>query len=206
MENTFNVDKHEQYKEVLKYLDIPIIDKELKKSKLWSLMGDKSFLRMEEEAGNHEDPNSVYVRYTRQFGLPFRVKTRKLNIEKKYNLYDLMFNLALEKDLPIHPFTHSEENINKYKVIDHFGIHFDRPGELFHFLPTGVKHGESEYNKEICSYDWKMVNLNDGKPFFTVMSIDDVKHFCEKWNKKYTFQLEGTNGELFAEVLTYWLL
>lgn len=222
MNNNFNKEYHDSYNKILEWLEIPLIDKELKKSILWKKLGDITFLKMEEEASQSDDPDGVYFRYIRQYGLSFRIKKRKLDLEKKFNLDELVFDLVLEKERPsfVKDMTtgkmlpdfqgynekYYEKYREQYKVIDHFGIFFDKSGEIFHFLPNGVQHGESEYNRELCSYDWENIDLNDGKPFFTLMSIEEIRYFCTKWNQKYKFKLEGTNSEFFAEVLTYWLL
>lgn len=179
MDNTFNTDKHYLYNQILEGLKIPFIDHDMKKSKLWKSMGDTAFLQMEEEILNNPDNSqAIYLRYMRQYGTPFKIKKRKINLSK-YNLVgDGTFDT------------------------NHYGIHFDNKGTLFHFLPNGINFGPDEYNKEICSYDWISIN---NKPFFTLMSVDEIKQFCKKWDKKIKYKFESLDSELFVEVLAYWL-
>ncbi len=180
MDNTFDLDNHDKYTQVLDSLEIPIIDKELKKAKLWSLMGIIIFLSREDEVNaldsndpdKYEKEQNIYLRYTRQFGSVFRIKKRKLDLKKNYNLD---------------------------KIIDHYGIFFDNNEVMFHLLPDGVRYGNKEYNREVTN-EWELVDLNNGKPFFTLMDIDEISSLCKKWN------LEQNDIELFAYVMAYWLL
>jgi len=199
MNNQFDVKNHERYNLVLQDLDIPFIDVELKKSKLWKILGDDRFLKMEDEAFNSDNPELVYLRYTRQNGIPFTVKLRKLNIMKRYDLDDIKEN---------DPFV-SIDGINKIKqangVIDHYGVHFDSKGNIFHFLPDGVHSGSAEYDKELCSDEWKTIDINDGKPFFTLMSIDEINMFCKRWDEVMKYQFSGHDSKFFSYTLAYWL-
>ena len=199
MNNQFDAKNHERYNSVLKEIDIPFIDTELKKSKLWKILGDERFLKMEQEAFNSDNPDLIYLRYIRQYGTPFTIKTRKLNIMKKFNLDEIIEN---------NPFA-SIDGINKVKnnngIIDHYGIHFDNKGELFHFYPDGVHFGQAEYNKELCSDEWKVININDKKPFFTLMTIDEIVSFCNKWNNTIVYEFNGHDSKFFSYVLAYWL-
>jgi len=63
----------------------------------------------------------------------------------------------------------------------------------------------NEYNKQLCSDEWKNLDINDGKPFFTLMTMNEIESFCKKWENKIGYQLEGFNSNLFTSVLAYWL-
>jgi hypothetical protein len=198
MENKFDIDNHEYYNGVLHKLGLPVIDVELKKSKLWKLLGDDRFLKMEQEAFNG-DSNMVYMRYVRQNGTAFTIKYRSLNLEKKYNLHEM-----IESDPRLINDDH-DEMYDKYRIIIHYGIHFDSKGTIYHFCPDGVRYGQAEYDKELCSDEWKPCDVNKEKAFFTLMTIDEINIFCKKWNELIKYQLNDYNGKLFACVLAYWL-
>ena len=180
MDNTFDIENHDFYKDILQKIDVPFIDTELKKSKLWKLIGDDKFVKMEQDVFKSDDLNKIYMRYTRQFGIPFTIKARKIDLEK----YDPLC---------------------KNTIVDHYAVHFDNKGEIFHFCPDGVHHGGKEYNKELCSDEWKIIDINDSKPFFTLMSIDEIESFCNKWDAKIKHHLDGYNSNVFASVLAFWL-
>jgi hypothetical protein len=71
--------------------------------------------------------NTIIDRYYRQYGIPFKIKKRQLNLSR-YNLGD--------------------------NTIIHYALFFDKSGYIYHYLPDGIKYGEREYNKQISSYDW----------------------------------------------------
>jgi hypothetical protein len=110
--------------------------------------------------------------------------------------------MALHREWPM---SEASKYKDKYREIDHYAIHFDTKGEIFHFLPYGVKSGPDEYNREVVN-EWEVMDLNNGKPFFTLMNIEEIKQFCKKWDKNISYQLSGTSSDFFVELLTYWLL
>lgn len=122
-------------------------------------------------------------RYTRQYGKPFRIKKRKLDIRRYYKI--------------------KKQYDKEHYYYDHHCLFFDNQGLVYHFTPLGIKQGKEEYNKEISSYDFEGDNK---KPFYTFVSEEEIDNFIKKFSKYYKYRLGLNNSELFVNLLAYYLI
>ena len=187
--------EEQTYKDILKVLKIRKLTLDEKVDRLGDIlkngrydeflnkiMGNNDQLNNQEEL-LQKQKETVY-QYTKFHGSPFLLKSRKLDLERYY--YDTASN----------------------SFIPHFGIFFEKGHTMYHFIPLGVKSGESEYNKEATN-DWKLSDDNKNGAFFTLIKPNEIEYFVKKWNenarlKKYSYRYK--TSKIFAYTLLYWLI
>lgn len=168
---------------ILEELGVKKMSKFEKLKRLKSNMTLAQFSNMKrevEQATDEDKKMDIIFRNVRQHGTPFKVKKRLLNLGK-YSRLD-------------------------GREIDHYGIFFEKSGILYHYLPTGVRYGEKEYNREICSYyEWKPVLENLNKAYFTLMEHWEIEDFVNRWENKFEYDALLNSSQIFVAVLSYWL-
>ncbi len=130
--------------------------------------------------------NTILQNYSKfNGGLPFVIKTRKLDISK--------YNETLHKNYPPESF------------VDHVGIFFNTTNTIYHYTPDGVKSGASECDKEESSYDWTIHELTRNGALFTLITHDEIKLFVDKWARYFGYNYELRASEQFGYTLAHWL-
>ena len=178
MDNIFSNDNIEKYKVMLKHIGIPPITNDIKLALMEEKLGELTFKLYEKQSKESSNPNTIYLRYARQYGKPFRIKKRILSLGKKYGY-------------------------SSTTTVNHYAIHFNRCGTIYHFLPDGIHQGKDEYNKEIVN-DWENISLNDNVPYFTFLDHQDIINFCKKWSSKIEYNVN--NSKIFVCLLSFWLM
>lgn len=173
------------YDKILVHLKIKKISciKKIKRLKKIIKKNRYDKLLLELDRKTEEEKENIIYKYTSFHGSPFVLKTRELNLQR-----------------------YMENNKDNDKLmILHFGVFFPKNNTMFHFLPIGIKHGESEYNKELTQ-NWNLIQDNKKKAFFTLINIDEIKNFAKKWDELFQYNYEIKTSKLFTYTLLYWLL
>jgi hypothetical protein len=214
MENKFRQDCHNVYEELLNNMGIKKITMEDKLDFLRKKMGDTTynFMMMEIQLADSigEDTEPIYFRYLKQHGSPFFIKKRKIQIKdnKKYNFKNL---LKKTSQLAKH-YKKDKKIISKnYEKINFYGVIFYTKGRMYGFTPNSIIiDPQRAFDREICN-EWENVKYNEhdgndgSKPFFTIVSFEQIDNICKKWTEFSNFDFLFYNSNLFSNVLTYYL-
>jgi len=187
--------EEQTYKDILKVLKIRKLTLDEKVDRLGDILKNGRYdeflnkiMGNNDQLNNQEDllqkQKEIVYQYTKYHGSPFLLKYRKLDLERYYN------------------------DTARNSFVPNFGIFFEKGHTMYHFIPFGVKSGESEYNKEVTN-DWILSNDNKNGAFFTLIKPNEIEYFVKKWNentrlKKYSYIYK--TSKIFAYTLLYWLI
>ena len=165
--------------------------------------------------------NQLYAKHIyphiRQNGMKIEIKERPIIVDSENNIFKFSsdFGQKLHAEfISNYPEMENKEYEDRYQSFIEYGVLTGNLRKIQHkslWANNNIYHwgliksrmyGPDETDKEIVN-DWKLSSKYN-KTYFTMYTQDEIKKFCDEWQKKYTIQHDGINCDSFIdEIVNY---